>query len=75
MQTIEELNRDLLIKQFNELNIDTFEELENIVNYLQIKINNITNPFLEKTIFDLGLSVRAFNIIMVHLKKKNYMIE
>ena len=70
MQTIEELNKDLLKKKFNELNIDTFEELKNIVNYLQIKINNITNPFLEKTIFDLGLSVRAFNIILIHLQKK-----
>jgi DNA-directed RNA polymerase alpha subunit len=70
MQTIEELNKDLLIKQFNELNIDTFEELKNIVKYLQIKINNVSHPFLEKSIYDLGLSVRAFNVIMVHLKKK-----
>jgi DNA-directed RNA polymerase alpha subunit len=70
MQTIDKLTKDLLIKQFNELKIDTFEELENVVNYLQIKINSLIHPFLEKSIYDIGLSVRAFNIIMAHLQKK-----
>jgi len=69
MQTIEELNKDLLIKQFNEYKVETFNDLQNIVNYLKIKIDNLNHPFLEKSVCDLGLSVRAYNIIMVHLQK------
>ena len=45
MQTIEELNKDLLIKQFNEYKIKTFNDLQNIVNYFKIKIDNLNNPF------------------------------
>lgn len=68
MQTIEELNKDLLIKQFNEYKIKTFNDLQNIVNYFKIKIDNLNHPFLEKSISDIGLSVRAHNVIMVHLQ-------
>ena len=69
MQKIEELNKDLLIKQFNEYKVETFIDLQNILNYFEIKINNLNHPFLEKSVWDLGLSVRAYNIIMVHLQK------
>lgn len=68
MKQIEELNRDLLIKQFNEYKVETFVDLQNIVNYLKIKIDNSNHPFLEKTIFDLGLSSRAFNCVMHFLQ-------
>jgi DNA-directed RNA polymerase alpha subunit len=69
MKTIEELSKDLLIKQFNEFKVETFEDLQNIVNYLKIKMDAIKNPFLEKGIDDLGLSVRAYNCLMVYLQR------
>lgn len=70
MKTIEDLNRDLLIKQFNEYKVETFEDLNNIVNYLKIKIDDIKYPFLEKEIDELGFSVRAFNCLIYHLQKQ-----
>jgi DNA-directed RNA polymerase alpha subunit len=69
MNTIEKLNQDLLIKQFNEFKAETFNDLENVVNYLKIKIDAIKYPFLEKEIDEIGLSVRTFNNIISHLQK------
>ena len=71
METIQKLNKDLLIRQFNEFKVETFDELDNIVNYLKIKINNIKEPFLEKDIDELNLSSRAFNCLMFHLQKND----
>jgi DNA-directed RNA polymerase alpha subunit len=69
MNTIEKLTQDLLIKQFNEFKAETFNDLENVVNYLKIKIDGIKHPFLERQIDEIGLSVRAFNRIICHLQK------
>lgn len=69
MNTIEKLNQDLLIKQFNEFKAETFNELENVINYLKVKIDTIKHPFLEKEIDEIGLSVRGFNALMFHLQK------
>ena len=72
MNKINELNKDLLIKQFNEIKVETINDLENFINYFKIKIKEINNPFLEKDIDDIDLSVRAFNAIMNYLKDKGF---
>jgi len=72
MEKINELNKDLLIKQFNEFKVESFNDLEELINYLKIKIDNIKEPFLDKNIYDLGLSQRTFNCIMYFFGYYNY---
>lgn len=63
MNTIEKLNEDFIIQQFNKVKIETFDELKMYINYFKQKINDINDPFLERSLYKIGLSARSINCI------------
>jgi 3-isopropylmalate dehydratase small subunit len=71
MNNIENLNKEILVNQFNKLQIESFDELVNNVNYFSKKIDKIINPILEKKIDNVGLSTRAFNSLIWYMQEEN----